>query len=211
MHIFSLFLLLATWQPGIETWALRSTVLTTAAWGNSFFPGGSEVKASACNAGDLGSIPGWGRSPGEGNDNPLQYSCLGNPMDRGAWWAQKTQKLFQWAQKSPSGHKKLDMTEHACMPDSQNSKFVWTRCFLCFMWSEFGSWTVTNFEEVVPLLWRSPQKPAHPDLSLLVLWGWNSGIEASRALVAFAGCWASWTPCAGWGQAGERSDRRWLS
>ena len=49
--------------------------------------GGSEVKASACNAGDLGSIPGSGRSPGEGNGNPLQYSCLENPMDGGAWWA----------------------------------------------------------------------------------------------------------------------------
>ena len=53
-------------------------------WG---FPGGSEVKASACNVGDLGSIPGSGRSPGEGNGNPLQYSCLENPMDGGAWWA----------------------------------------------------------------------------------------------------------------------------
>ena len=53
-------------------------------WG---FPGGSEVKASACNAGDLGSIPGSGRSPGEGNGKPLQYSCLENPMDGGAWWA----------------------------------------------------------------------------------------------------------------------------
>ena len=51
------------------------------------FPGGSEVKASACNAGDLGSIPVSGRSPGEGNVSPLQYSCLENPMDRGAWWA----------------------------------------------------------------------------------------------------------------------------
>ena len=51
------------------------------------FPGGSEVKASACNAADLGSIPGLGRSPGEGNGNPLQYSCLENPMDGGAWWA----------------------------------------------------------------------------------------------------------------------------
>ena len=48
---------------------------------------GSEVKASACNVGDLGSIPGLGRSPGEGNGNQLQYSCLENPMDRGAWWA----------------------------------------------------------------------------------------------------------------------------
>ena len=51
------------------------------------FPGSSEVKASACNSGDMGSIPGLGRSPGEGNGNPLQYSCLENPMDRGAWWA----------------------------------------------------------------------------------------------------------------------------
>ena len=49
------------------------------------FPGGSEVKASACNAGDLGSIPVLGRSPGEGNGNPLQYPCLENPMDREAW------------------------------------------------------------------------------------------------------------------------------
>ena len=45
------------------------------------------VKESACNAGDLGSIPGLGRSPEGGTDNLLQYSCLGNPMDRGAWWA----------------------------------------------------------------------------------------------------------------------------
>ena len=51
------------------------------------FPGSSEVKASACNVGELGSIPGLERSPGEGNGNPVQYSCLENPMDRGAWWA----------------------------------------------------------------------------------------------------------------------------
>ena len=51
------------------------------------FPSGSEVKASACSVGDLGLIPGSGRSPGEGNGNPLQYSCLENPVDRGAWWA----------------------------------------------------------------------------------------------------------------------------
>ena len=51
------------------------------------FPDGSEDKASASNMGDLGLIPGSGRSPGEGNGNPLQYFCLENPMDRGAWWA----------------------------------------------------------------------------------------------------------------------------
>ena len=51
------------------------------------FPGGSDGKASAYSAGDLGLIPGSGRSPGEGNGNPLQYSCLENPMDGGAWLA----------------------------------------------------------------------------------------------------------------------------
>ena len=51
------------------------------------FPGGSEVKASAQNAGDPGSIPESRRSPGEGNGSPLQYSCLENPMEGGAWWA----------------------------------------------------------------------------------------------------------------------------
>ena len=60
---------------------------------------GSEVKASACNAGDLGLIPGSGRSPGEGNGSPLQYSCPENPMDGGAWWAA-----------SPQDRKQLDMT-----------------------------------------------------------------------------------------------------
>ena len=49
------------------------------------FPAGSDSKAAVYNAGDLGSIPGLGRSPGEGNGNALQYSCLKNPMDRGAW------------------------------------------------------------------------------------------------------------------------------
>ena len=51
------------------------------------FPGGSGRKESAYNEGDLGLIPRWGRYPGEGNGYPVQYSCLENPMDRGAWWA----------------------------------------------------------------------------------------------------------------------------
>ena len=59
------------------------------------FPGGSEVKASACNAEDLGLIPESERSPGEGNGKPLQYSCLENPMDGGAWWA-----TVHWVAKS---------------------------------------------------------------------------------------------------------------
>ena len=54
---------------------------------DSIFPIGSADKESACNTGDVSSIPGSGRSPGEGNGNLLQYSCLGNPMDRAPWWA----------------------------------------------------------------------------------------------------------------------------
>ena len=67
------------------------------------FPGSSDGKASAYNAGDPGSIPGLGRSSGEGNGNPLQYSYLGNPMDRGA----------RWAIYSPWGCQELDTLE--CM------------------------------------------------------------------------------------------------
>ena len=51
------------------------------------FPGSSDDKESACNAEEPGSVPGSGRSPGGGHGNPLQYSCLENPMDRGAWRA----------------------------------------------------------------------------------------------------------------------------
>ena len=54
---------------------------------NTDFPGGSVIENSPVNSGDEGSIPGSGRSSGEGNGNPLQYSCLENPMDCGAWWA----------------------------------------------------------------------------------------------------------------------------
>ena len=56
------------------------------------FPGGSDGNESTCNVGDLGSIPGSGRSPGEGSSNPLQYSCLENPMDGGAWRATEVTK-----------------------------------------------------------------------------------------------------------------------
>ena len=61
--------------------------LLTALHHSRGFPGGSDGKESACNVGHWGSVPGLGRSPGEGNSNPLQYSCLENPMDRGAWRA----------------------------------------------------------------------------------------------------------------------------
>ena len=60
------------------------------------FPDGSDGKESACSAGDPGLIPGLGRSPGEGNSNPLQYSCLEISNDRGAWWATIHEVAKSW-------------------------------------------------------------------------------------------------------------------
>ena len=68
-------------------WTLRSLSPNKPSTSFTGFPGGSEVKGPAWNVGDPGSIPGSGRYPGEGNGTPLQYSCLENPMDWGAWWA----------------------------------------------------------------------------------------------------------------------------
>ena len=68
------------------------------------FPGGSNDKESVCSTGDLGSTRGLGRSPGEGNDNLLQYSCLENSIDRGAWWA------------TDHGVEELDTTEPLTLP-----------------------------------------------------------------------------------------------
>ena len=64
------------------------------------FPGGSVVKNLPAKAGDVDSIPGLGRSPGEGKGNPLQDSCLGNPMDRRAWWATVHRVAKEWDMQS---------------------------------------------------------------------------------------------------------------
>ena len=79
------------------------------------FPGGSEGKESACNAGDLSSIPGLGIFPGEGNGYSLQYSCPENPMDRGAWWATVHGVTKSWTQlKQFSTHTYTYMYIHKC-------------------------------------------------------------------------------------------------
>ena len=72
--------------PGVLHGMVQSRLLWTTVSSDVGFPGGSDGKASVCNAGDPGSVPRLGRSPGEGNENPLQYSCLENPMDRGSRW-----------------------------------------------------------------------------------------------------------------------------
>ena len=103
------------WTGWISLLAYRNTVMFVR-WFYILqgFPGGSDGKASACNVGDLGSIPGLGRSPGEGNGNPLQYSCLENPMDWGAW-----------AGYSPWGHKESDLTERIHCISYNCAKFVY--------------------------------------------------------------------------------------
>ena len=79
--------------------------------GDLGFPHGSDGKESACNAGNLGSIPGLGRSPGERQGYPVQSSCLENPMDRGAWWGY-----------NPQGRKELDTTEQLSFPISPSGE-----------------------------------------------------------------------------------------
>ena len=80
-----LFLFLLAPLKGGDTGRVTSQCLGKLGRSIASFPGGSDGKVSACNAGDPGSIPGLGRSPGEGNVYPLQFSCLENPMDRGTW------------------------------------------------------------------------------------------------------------------------------
>ena len=85
------------------------------------FPGGSAGKNPPANAGSVGSIPGWRRSPGEGNGNPLHFACLGNPIDRGAWWATVLEvtrvgySLVTKQQLSPSLYPLLGFIFHPCV------------------------------------------------------------------------------------------------
>ena len=96
------------------------------------FPGGSDGKASAHNVGDLGSIPGLGRSPGEGNGNPLQYSSLENPMDRGAWRGY-----------SPCDCKESDTTERLNWTDG----FIPLTLSLCEFTAVGVKWPELNFPQ----------------------------------------------------------------
>ena len=98
-------------------WTKTVTPMFIAALSIMGFPGGSDSKESACSARDLGSIPGLGRSPEEGNGNPLQYSRLENPMDRGPWGGY-----------SPWGRKESEMTEQLTLTHN-NSKLEETKMF----------------------------------------------------------------------------------
>ena len=125
-------------------------------------PGSSDNKVSAYNAGDPGSIPGLGRSPGEGNGNPLQYSCLENPMDQGAWWATIHGVAKRWTRLSSFTSLQLVVQ--------------WLEMCLAMQgtWVQFLLWedptccrtakpTSQNYWAHVP----HPLKPAHPRASAL--------------------------------------------
>ena len=84
----------------LQLWPLQNRARTVYWKGLLGGLDGSDSKESACSAGYSGSIPGLGRSPGEGNGNPLWYSCLENPMDRGAWWATVHEATDSWTQLS---------------------------------------------------------------------------------------------------------------
>ena len=103
----------------------------------SRLPGGSGVKGSACNAGDLGSISGSGRSPGEGNGNPLQYSCLENPTDRGAWQATVHGVAKSWTRLS-------DFTSDGIIVN------LFPLC--CLIWLRVKPFGSQKFGEPLPLL-----------------------------------------------------------
>ena len=93
MFVSTLFTIVKTWknpkcpltEEWMKMWLLPISVFIL--YNGMDFPGSSDGKESACNAGDLGLISGSGKLPGGGNGNPLQYTCLENPMDRGAWLA----------------------------------------------------------------------------------------------------------------------------
>ena len=101
---------------------------------NKDFPGGSEGKASAYNAGDLGSIFGLGRSPGEGNGNPLQHSCLENSTGRGTWWA-----TVQGASRNRT--RLSDFTFTITLMNKQEFTKYRIRTQRSFTWLELGLWT----------------------------------------------------------------------
>ena len=97
-------------------------------WLRAGFPGGSDGKESACSAGDLDSIPGLGRSPREGNANPLQYSCLENSTDRGALWTtvrgvtksrtQQSDFHFRWLRAGGAGRRSGLSLSSDCVPSA---------------------------------------------------------------------------------------------
>ena len=113
------------------------------------FPGGSGMKTPPANAGDTGLIPGWGRSPGGGNGNLLQYSCLENPMDRGAWWATVHRVRHDWATEHNNiTQRSFTAPRPLCSIHSLTSTDFFFNCLHSFAFSRTSySWNYTVFSD----------------------------------------------------------------
>ena len=172
-----------TWKSGNHSRLLilphPPPVINLHMWVRQGFPDGSDGKESACSKRGLGSIPGSGRSPGGGHDNPLQYSCLKNPMNRGAWWAavhgvtesDMTERLStaQWV-------RQVSKSLHPCLSPSSSSGpphlssklldhlitvfpvFVFLSLVLIVKWSEVkvAQLCLTLCDSMDYSLWNSP-------------------------------------------------------
>ena len=132
------------------------------------FPGGSVVKNLPTNTADAGSIPGCRRSPGKGNGNQLQYFCLGNPMDSGAWWATVHRVMKEWVAKQQQQRQELPLTAPVPVQCLEPS-----RCLICVCWvnlknykplRQFGN----NIEQC-----RTAQAPTISKSALSLKW-WTS-------------------------------------
>ena len=120
------------------------------------FPGGSDGKESACNAGDFGSIHGLGRSAGEENGNPLQYSCLENSLDRGAWWATVHGVAKNRTQLSNFHIWKLSVHTllKASLQDFEhNLGSIWSECNFLAVWTFFGIGMKTDLFQSCSYSW----------------------------------------------------------
>ena len=127
-----------------------------------WFPRGSDGNVSSRNAGDLGSIPGSGRAPGEGNGNPLQYSCLENSMDGGAWWA-----TVHWVTKSWTQLSNFTFTFKHCV---NGFTLLWKlfsmmKMRICRNWNAEGMWN-----------WREREMATHSSiLAWRIMWTEETG------------------------------------
>ena len=132
VNIYS-YLLTTNWVPRVVLGTVQVSVKTQTSSANFYNPdkygqrflGGSMVRNPAANAGDEGSIPGSGRCPGEGKGHPLQYSCLGSPTDRGAWWA----RVYSSPGSSVHGVLQERILKWVAMPSSRGSS--WPRNWTC--------------------------------------------------------------------------------